>query len=184
VADSDPPCPWRANEPRESLLIVPAWAGDSEITSPCEERPARRVFTFLPFDVQCWAFDVRRSSHPKEWRTPIRHAHGEPMSRENHFSWSPHGQAIRRSPLLAKSALRVASSLFFRSTFNVGRSTFISSQGVADSDPPCPWRANEPRESLLMVPTWAGDSEITSPCEEIHSPTGLHLWLKPANFRP
>jgi hypothetical protein len=35
--DSDPPCPWGANEWRESLLIVPAWAGDSEITSPCEE---------------------------------------------------------------------------------------------------------------------------------------------------
>jgi hypothetical protein len=42
----------------------------------------------------------------------------------------------------------------------------IPPQGVVDSDPPCPWGANEWRESLLIVPAWAGDSEITSPCEE------------------
>jgi hypothetical protein len=46
------------------------------------------------------AFDVHR---PKEWWTPIRRAHEEPMGGENHFSLSPHGQAIRRSPLLGKS---------------------------------------------------------------------------------
>ena len=39
VVDSDPPCPWRANEERESLLIVPAWAADSEIGAPWEEAP-------------------------------------------------------------------------------------------------------------------------------------------------
>ena len=39
-------------------------------------------------------------------------------------------------------------------------------QGVVDSDPPCPWRANEERESLSMVPAWAADSEIGAPWEE------------------
>jgi hypothetical protein len=47
------------------------------------------------FDVHC----------PKEWWTPIRHAHEKPMGGENHFSLPPHGQAIRRSPLLVKRPL-------------------------------------------------------------------------------
>jgi hypothetical protein len=84
------------------------------------------LFNSLPFDVQCWAFDVRCSS-PKEWWTPIRHAHGKPMSGENHFSLSTHGQAIRRSPLLAKNAphtLRFSS--IRRSMLGVRCSMFIS----------------------------------------------------------
>ena len=56
-----------------------------------------------------------RYSMFKEWWTPIRHAHEKPMGGENRFSWSPHGQAIRRSPLLGKmlgphSLLRKTSS--------------------------------------------------------------------------
>ena len=39
MVDSDPPCPWRANEERESLPMVPAWATDSEIGAPWEEPP-------------------------------------------------------------------------------------------------------------------------------------------------
>ena len=45
----------------------------------------------------------------KEWRTPIRHAHGEPMKRENRFPLSPHGPPIRRSALLGKSGREKAS---------------------------------------------------------------------------
>jgi hypothetical protein len=65
------------------------------------------ILQFLPFDVRCSAFGVRRSAfdvhRPKEWWTPIRHAHEKPMCGENHFPLSPHGQAIRRSPLLVKN---------------------------------------------------------------------------------
>jgi hypothetical protein len=86
------------------------------------------------------------------------------MCGENHFSFSPHGQAIRRSPLLAK---RLCFALF---PFDVRCWAFgvrcSTPQGVVDSDPPCPWRANGWRESLLIVLAWSGDSEITSPCEE------------------
>jgi hypothetical protein len=45
VVDSDPPCPWGVNAWRESLLIVLAWSGDSEITSPCEEAPRTLQFS-------------------------------------------------------------------------------------------------------------------------------------------
>ena len=49
------------------------------------------------------SFSITRQGASKEWRTPIRHAHGEPMKRENRFSWSPHGPPIRRSALLGTS---------------------------------------------------------------------------------
>ena len=88
VADSDPPCPWRANEERESLPMVPAWATDSEIGAPWEAPP----LTHPP----------AKMGASKEWRTPIRRAHGEPMNRENRFPLSPHGLPIRRSVLLGK----------------------------------------------------------------------------------
>lgn len=39
-------------------------------------------------------------------------------------------------------------------------------QGVVDSDPPSPWKANEKRESLLNVLSWAADSEISAPWED------------------
>jgi hypothetical protein len=103
---------------------------------------------------------------PKEWWTPIRHVHGESMRGENHFSLPPHGQAIRRSPLLAKRHLPLFISLPFDVrcwAFDVRCSSPL--QGVVDSDPPCPWQANARRKSLLIVPTWTGASEITSPWE-------------------
>jgi hypothetical protein len=47
-------------------------------------------------------FNVKRSvfgvHHPKEWWTPIRHAHEKPMGSENHSSFSPHGQGDRTLP--------------------------------------------------------------------------------------
>ena len=52
-------------------------------------------------------------------------------------------------------------------------------QGVVDSDPPCPWGANGWRESLFIVLSWAGDSEITSPCEKCTSSSSL---LFPSTF--
>jgi hypothetical protein len=64
-------------------------------------RRAHLTLFHSTFDVKRSVFDVHR---PKEWWTLIRHAHGMPMCRENHSSWSPHGQAIRRSPLLAKTS--------------------------------------------------------------------------------
>ena len=35
------------------------------------------------------------------------------------------------------------------------RRSMFNPQGVVDSDPPCPWRANESRESLLIGLPWA-----------------------------
>jgi hypothetical protein len=58
------------------------------------------VTPFLPF--HCSINLDARCSSSKEWWTPIRQAHGKPMGGEYHFSWSSHGQAIRRSPLLVK----------------------------------------------------------------------------------
>ncbi len=113
VVDSDPPCPWGANGWRESLFIGFSWAGDSEITSPCEDAPPALHFSFL-----------------------------------------------RRSML------------------SVQCSTFHS-QGVVDSDPPCPWGANGWRESLLIGFSWAGDSEITAPWEKCTSSSSL---LFPSTF--
>ena len=74
MVDSDPPCPWRANEERESLPIVPAWAADSEIGAPWDEPP----LTHPP-----------AKGASKEWWTPIRHAHGEPMKREKSLPMVP-----------------------------------------------------------------------------------------------
>ena len=36
------------------------------------------------------SFLIARQGASKEWWTPIRHAHGKPMERENRFSWFPH----------------------------------------------------------------------------------------------
>jgi hypothetical protein len=124
VVDSDPPCPWGANEVSVSLLIFLTWAGDSEITSPCEERTSRSSILFHS------TFNVGRSmlnvSSPKEWWTPIRHAHEKPMGGESHSSLSSHGQAIRRSPLLAKSAPHALPFSFIRrSMLGVRCSTFL-----------------------------------------------------------
>jgi hypothetical protein len=43
--------------------------------------------------------------------------------------------------------------------------------------------ANAQRESLLIVPTWAGDSEITSPCEDFTSCSFLHDLSEEKNLR-
>jgi hypothetical protein len=75
---TDPPCPWGANAWRESLPIVLTWAGDSEITSPCEERTSRfSIFFLSTFNVGRSMFSV--PPPPKEWWTPIRHVHEKPM---------------------------------------------------------------------------------------------------------
>ena len=59
VVDSDPPCPWGVNEWRESLFIGFSWAGDSEITSPCEKCTSSSSLLFpSTFDVECSMFDV------------------------------------------------------------------------------------------------------------------------------
>jgi hypothetical protein len=46
-----------------------------------------------------------------------------------------------------------------------------------------PMGANAQRESLLIVPTWAGDSEITSPCEDFTSCSFLHDLSEEKNLR-
>ena len=60
---------------------------------------------------------------PVEWWTPICQAHEKPMAGENRFSLSSHGHGDSEVPATMEDA-SLASSLLFRSMFNVQCSMF------------------------------------------------------------
>jgi hypothetical protein len=89
-------------------LWIPVAANPSYLLVFREEERQILQMLGLISSLRHWAFDTPPL---KEWWTPIRHAHEKPMIRENRFSLSAHGQAIRRSPLLGKNILfRLVSS--------------------------------------------------------------------------
>jgi hypothetical protein len=93
-----------------------------------EERQILQMLGLIS-SLRRWAFDT---PPPKEWWTPIRHAHKKPMCGVNRFSLSPHGQAIRRSPLLGKST-HSARTFAERSGYRC-RPSLIGTQGAVLRD--------------------------------------------------